>query len=79
MANKSDDEWYPATWPFRAAGTLLIAAMVWFCLGMMLHDVGESLPNYMPIFYAILLAGVVFVIGGAAYNITRERSRVSRG
>jgi hypothetical protein len=79
MAYKSDDEWFPATWPFRAAGTLLIAAMVWFCLGMGLHDVGESLPSYMPIFYSILLAGAVLVIGGAVYNIARERGRVSRG
>ena len=35
--------------------------MVWFCLGMGLHDVGESLPSYMPIFYSILLAGAVLV------------------
>ncbi len=32
----------PATWPFRAAGTLLIAALIWFCLGFAIEDIGND-------------------------------------
>ena len=74
MAQHSDGDGLAATWPFRTAGTLLIAALVWFCLGAGLHDVGEELPSYMPIFYYTLLAAVLFVIGGAIYNLSRQRS-----
>jgi hypothetical protein len=72
-----DDDPLPATWPFRFAGTMLIAALVWFCLGMGLHDVGEELPNHMPIFFAILLVGLVFVLGGAIYNLALDRGRTA--
>ncbi len=65
----------PATWPFRAAGTILIVAMVWFCLGFALEDVGEELSNHLPVFWLLILAAVVFVAGGAAFNIARERRR----
>lgn len=65
----------PATWPFRAAGTILILAMVWFCLGFALMDVGEELSNHLPVFWLLILASVVFVAGGAAFNIARERRR----
>lgn len=75
MAHNNGGDSLPATWPFRLAGTILIGALVWFCLGMGLHDVGESLPNHMPIFYLALLAGVVAVIGGAVYNVALERGR----
>lgn len=74
MAHQNDGDGLPATWPFRAAATLLIAALVWFCLGAGLHDVGEELPAYMPIFYYTLLVGLLLVIGGAIFNLTRRRS-----
>lgn len=79
MAHHTGDEHLPATWPFRFAGTLLIAALVWFCLGMGLHDVGEELPNHMPVFFLIILAGLVFVVAGAIYNLALDRGRSTKG
>jgi len=75
MAQHNGDEQLPATWPFRFAGTLLIAALVWFCLGMGLHDVGEELPSHMPVFFAIVAVGLAFVLGGAIYNLAQDRGR----
>ena len=65
----------PATWPFRVAGTVLIAAMVWFCMGFAIKDTGDELSNHMPVFWSLILVTVVFVVGGAAFNINRERRR----
>lgn len=79
MAHNNHDEGLPATWPFRAAGTVMIATLVWFCLGMGLHDVGEELPNHMPVFYLGILATIVFVLGGAIYNSALERGRRQHG
>ena len=45
----------PATWPFRAAGTVFIAAMVWFCMGFAIKDTGEELSNHMPVFWILIL------------------------
>lgn len=79
MAHHNDEDPLPATWPFRFAAMLLIAALVWFCLGMGLHDVGEELPNFMPIFYTLLLIGLGFVVGGGLYNTALNRGRAARG
>ncbi len=65
----------PATWPFRAAGTILIVAMVWFCLGFAIEDMGEELSAHMPVFWLLVLASAVFVAGGAFFNIAKERRR----
>jgi len=65
----------PATWPFRAAGTVLVVAMVWFCLGFAIEDMGEDLAGHMPVFWLMILASVVLVLGGAFFNIARERRR----
>lgn len=65
----------PATWPFRAAGTLLIVAMVWFCLGFAIKDTGDELANHLPVFWVLILASVLFVAAGAIYNVSRERRR----
>lgn len=65
----------PATWPFRVAGTLLIVALSWFCLGFALEDVGEELHGHKPVFWLLLLIGVLFVIGGSIHNIAKERRR----
>jgi hypothetical protein len=78
MAHHHDDEKLPSTWPFRAAAVMLIAGILWFVLGMGLHDVGEELPNYLPIFWGILLVGLVFLIAGAIYNTALERGRTAK-
>ena len=39
----------PATWPFRAAGTLLIAALIWFCLGFAIEDLALTLADGEPL------------------------------
>lgn len=65
----------PATWPFRAAGTIFIVALVWFCAGFAIKDTGDELTAHMPVFRLLILAGVIFVIGGAIFNIQRERRR----
>lgn len=65
----------PATWPFRAAGTILVVAMVWFCLGFAIEDMGEDLSGHMPVFWTMILAAIVFIAGGALFNISRERRR----
>ena len=69
----------PVTWPFRAAGTVFIAAMVWFCMGFAIKDTGEELSNLMPVFWILLLITAVLVVGGAAYNINREQRRKRTG
>jgi thiosulfate reductase cytochrome b subunit len=69
----------PATWPFRAAGTLLIAALTWFCLGFAIEDLGNELEAHMPVFWILLAVGLGFVLIGAAYNIQLERRRKRHG
>lgn len=73
-----DDSKYeglPATWPFRAAGTFFIAAFSWFCFGFAVEDIGNELHNHKPVFWALLLAGVLLVVGGALYNLGQSRAR----
>jgi undecaprenyl pyrophosphate phosphatase UppP len=65
----------PATWPFRVAGTIFIAAFSWFCLGFAIKDTGEELANHLPVFWLLVVAGIVFVVGGAVFNINRELRR----
>lgn len=75
MAQNPKYEDLPATWPFRAAGTVLIVALSWFCLGFALRDIGEELANHMPVFWLLLLTTVVLIVGGALYNLGQSRSR----
>jgi undecaprenyl pyrophosphate phosphatase UppP len=65
----------PATWPFRVAGTIFIAAFSWFCLGFAIKDTGDELANHMPVFWMLVVAGILFVVAGAAFNINRELRR----
>lgn len=65
----------PATWPFRAAGTLLVVAMVWFCAGFAIKDTGDELSGHMPVFWLLILASAILIAGGGAFNIARERRR----
>lgn len=75
MATHDDDGTYPATWPFRAAATVVVAAMVWFCLGYALEDVDKHLPAFFPIFWVTLLVAGALILAGALFNIRRERTR----
>jgi hypothetical protein len=67
-------EGLPATWPFRVAGTLFIVAFAWFCYGFAVEDFGDELHHHMPVFWLMILAGIVFVVGGAIYNLGQSRA-----
>jgi peptidoglycan/LPS O-acetylase OafA/YrhL len=69
----------PATWPFRAAGTVLIAALAWFCLGYAIEDLGNELEGHMPVFWILLAICGALVLVGAVYNIQLERRRKRHG
>jgi hypothetical protein len=75
LAHNSKYEGLPATWPFRAAGTLVIVALSWFCFGFAVKDMGEELTNHMPVFWLLMLAALLCVLGGAIYNLGHSRSR----
>lgn len=81
MAAQDGDQYkdLPATWPFRAAGTLLIIALTWFCLGFAIEDLGDELEAHLTVFWLLLLAGAVLVVLGAAYNIQLGRRRKRHG
>jgi hypothetical protein len=78
MAEHDDDGTYPSTWPFRAAGTIVIAALSWFCLGFGLEDVDKHLPAFYEIFFAGLAVAAVLIVGGGLFNMRRERARTAR-
>jgi YggT family protein len=59
MAHDEGPSDLPATWPFRAAGTLLVIALAWFCLGFAIKDQGEELGHHMQVFWLLLLARIV--------------------
>lgn len=69
----------PSTWPFRAAFTLLIAALAWFCLGFAIEDIGNELNAHLTVFWLLILATVLLMVLGAAINISRERRRRRHG
>ena len=59
-SHHGEHEMLPITWPFRAAGTVLVLATVWFCTGWGIRDLGpeERLAGHMPVFWSgLLLAG----------------------
>ena len=69
----------PATWPFRAAFTLLIAALVWFCLGYAIEDLGNELEAHLTVFFVLLAAAGALMLLGAAYNLQLGRRRKRHG
>ncbi|MGD9572837.1 MAG: hypothetical protein AB7V62_13180 [Thermoleophilia bacterium] len=69
----------PATWPFRVAGTLFIVAFSWFCFGFAVEDMGDHLANHKPVFWTLILAAIVFIVGGAIYNLGQSRARKRAG
>ncbi len=75
MAHHDNDDGVPLTWPFRAAGTLLLFAMAWFCLGFAAEDFGRDLAAFWGVFWGLIIASVALIVGGGAFNIYRERAR----
>ncbi len=67
----------PITWPFRAAGTVMIATIVWFCTGWGIRDLGpeERLWNHMPIFWLGLLVTFALCVVGGVVNMAQARRR----
>ena len=75
------------SWPFTLGALFVTAALVWFCLGFALHDrksIDEnikvegptSLPKHLPIFWYLLLAAAVLIVGGAIFNVMRRQKRL---
>ena len=79
-SHHGEHEMLPITWPFRAAGTVLVLATVWFCTGWGIRDLGpeERLAGHMPVFWSGLLLAVVLVVLGAIMNTARERRRLAK-
>ncbi|MGI9538533.1 MAG: hypothetical protein ACR2N6_00110 [Miltoncostaeaceae bacterium] len=73
MADHHDEAPVPLTWPFRLAGTLGLAAIVWFCLGFAAEDVEKHLTAFWEVFWGLMFACVAMVVVGAAMNVLRER------
>jgi undecaprenyl pyrophosphate phosphatase UppP len=69
----------PSTWPFRAAFTILIGALAWFCLGFAIEDIGNELDAHLPVFWILILVTVLLLLLGTVINITRERRRKQHG
>ena len=78
MASDTYPSDLPITWPFRAAGTLVMIGLAWFCAGFALEDIEEPLPNHLDVFFVLLAISLVFVVGGAIYNNRLERRRRQR-
>ena len=75
MAQHENDDDLPLTWPFRAAGTMLLFSMAWFCLGFASEDFGNHLAAFWDVFWGLIIAAGVLIVGGAAFNVYRERAR----
>jgi hypothetical protein len=69
----------PATWPFRAAFTLLIVALTWFCLGFAIEDLGNELEAHLTVFWVLLAIAGALMLLGAAYNLQLGRRRKRHG
>ncbi len=72
-----EDELLPVTWPFRAAGTVMIFATVWFCMGWAIQgqENGHTLAGHMTVFWISIFATIALVVLGGVYNFFRERKR----
>ncbi len=73
MAEHHDEEPLPLTWPFRAAGTVGIAAIVWFCLIFAAEDVGAHLTAEWEVFWGLMMFSVLLIVVGAVLNLLRVR------
>jgi len=69
----------PVTWPFRAAATVLIFTLAWFCLGFAIEDLENELNGHMTVFWVGICVTIALVVLGAAINIPRELRRKRHG
>lgn len=82
-SHNGDNEMLPITWPFRAAGTVMILATVWFCTGWAIRDLsvpGETeveLQAHMPVFWLGIALTVLLVIVGGVMNHAQSRRRAA--
>ena len=60
-------------------GTLLIAALIWFCLGFAVEDLGNELEAHLTVFWVLIAIAGALVLLGAAYNIQLGRRRKRHG
>ncbi len=72
-----ENELLPVTWPFRAAGTVMIFATVWFCMGWAIkgQENGHSLAGHMTVFWISIYVTIALVVLGGVFNFYRERKR----
>ena len=72
-----ENELLPVTWPFRAAGTVMIFATVWFCMGWAIkgQDNGHTLAGHMTVFWISIYLTIALVVLGGVFNFYRERKR----
>jgi hypothetical protein len=77
--HEQENEMLPITWPFRAAGTVMVFATIWFCLGWAIQgqDNGHKLAAHMTVFWDCIYLTILLVIGGGIFNFYRERKRRS--
>jgi len=79
MASGHDEEneLLPITWPFRAAGTVMVFATVWFCVGWAIQgqDNGHTLAGHMTVFWISIYLTIALVVAGGILNFYRERKR----
>jgi hypothetical protein len=75
--HQEENELLPITWPFRAAGTAMVFATIWYCLGWMIQgqDDPHTLPGHMPVFWYAIYLTIALVIFGGVLNFYRERKR----
>ncbi|MEW6581587.1 MAG: hypothetical protein AB1416_02350 [Actinomycetota bacterium] len=78
-AHHDDEKDLPAVWPFTLAGVLILAALSWFCAGFAIHDMGDELPAFYQVFFSLIAAGGVLIVGATILNLTAESARRKRG
>lgn len=81
MAADKDDGDLPKVWPFTLAGLSVMVGIVWFLLGLAVHDVGKypsehvHLPGHDSGPWVFIVVAVVLVIGGGIYNTVWSHRR----
>jgi len=75
VASHDDERGLPHVWPFTFAGLLILVALAWFCAGFAIEDLGDELPGLYEVFFVLLGAAAVLIVGGATVNLRNEHRR----